>query len=141
AAQPGSYLAGRAEVLGERVQAGEPSVHAVFEDDLTVLLGDAHGEERRPGEAAVERVVVAGYGVLGGVDLAVHDEQVVRSQQGAQLACGGEWVEGTKRVAEQENESRRRLGVRGEGREVIGAGEIGLDPLGRESRPHRRLAR
>ena len=63
------------------------------------------------------------------------------SQQGAQLACGGEWVEGTQRVAEQQNESRRRFGVRGEGREVIGAREIGLDPLGRESRPHRPLAR
>src|SRR5437773_1273785 len=96
-----------------------------------VLLGDADGDERRPGEAAVERVVVAGYGVLGGINLAVHQERVVRSQQRAQLARGGEWVEGAKGVAEQQDESRRRFGVRGEGREVIGARDIRLDPLGR----------
>ena len=55
----------------------------------------------------------------------------MRSQQRAQLARGGEWVEGAKGVAEQQDESRRRFGVRGKGREVIGARDIRLDPLGR----------
>src|SRR6059036_3286874 len=41
AAHLGHDVAGRAEVFGERVQAGEPSVHAVLEDELAVLLGDA----------------------------------------------------------------------------------------------------
>src|SRR6266516_3217738 len=74
AAHMGRDVARRAEVFGERVQAGEPSVHAVLENELAVLLGDADRDERCPGETAVERVVVARDGLLSGVDLAVHEQ-------------------------------------------------------------------
>src|SRR2546427_2151126 len=92
-------------MLGERVQAREAGIHPVLEDEVAILLGDADRDERRPGEAAVERVVVARDGLLGGVDLAVHDERVVRPQQRAQLPRFRERVEGAQRVAEQQDEA------------------------------------
>src|SRR5207247_970282 len=68
-------LAG-AEVLRDEVQAGKPRVVLRLEHQVAVRVADPDGVERRPGEAAIERIVVARDGRVARVNLTVHEQAV-----------------------------------------------------------------
>src|SRR5207253_10207786 len=118
-------------------QAGEARIVGRFEYQLAISVPDADGVERRPGEATVQGIVVAGHRRIPGVDLAVYEERVARPQQPRQVARLGDGIEGAERVSDEHYEPGRRLGLRGECLQMGGVREVRFDPLRREARGER----
>src|SRR5256886_15174673 len=128
-------------MLGDQMQAGEARIVGRFEYQLAIGVTDADGVERRPGEATVQGIVVAGDRRIPGVDLAVYEERVARPQQPRQVARLDDGIEGAERVSDEHDEPRRRLGLGGERLQMGGVREVRLDPLRREARGERAGAR
>src|SRR5436189_5241389 len=100
-------------MLGDQMQAREARIVGRFEYQLAIGVTDADGVERRPGEATVQGIVVAGDRRIPGVDLAVYEERVARPQQPRQVARLDDWIEGAERVSDEHDDPLRRPRLRG----------------------------
>ena len=63
----------RPEVLRDEVESGKSGIVRRLENELAVRVRDAYGVQWRPGEPAVQRIVVARDGRVTGVDLPVYE--------------------------------------------------------------------
>src|SRR5439155_18080148 len=70
----------------------------------------------------------------------VNKEQVARPQQRRELAGRGNGVEGDERIADENHEPTRGLGLRRQRRAMLQSREVCLDPLRGEPGPERAAA-